>query len=108
MGEIVRLAKYTSIVRYSDGKVIGTSLGTNRQGKAELMVYRMGFLGLPTKDYLLRVDFTPDVLKRLNTFFDDLEFLASPIKALTNYLVTAKSINDARTLCSRLVKHPIV
>ena len=105
MGEIVRLAEYASVVRCSDGKLIGTSHGTNRQGKAELIVYRIGFIGLPTKDHLLHVEFTQDVLKRLDTFFDDLKFFEPPIRALTNYLVTAKSINDARILCSRLEKH---
>lgn len=105
MSEILRLAEYASVVKFSDGKYLGTSLGRNRKGKVELIVYRMGFLGLPTKDHLLHVEFTSHVFNRIITFLDDTKSLGTPIKPLTNYLANANSINEARTFCSALEKY---
>lgn len=99
MGKIIKLSQYASVVNFSDGKSVGTSLGTDNS-VPKLIAYRMKFLSLSSKDRLLDIVFTPDVLKRLCTFFNDL----SPNKGLTRYLAQANSIEEARILCRELEK----
>jgi hypothetical protein len=79
-------------------------MGTYK-GVPSLIVYRMRFMGLSTKDRLLDIVCTPTVLGNLTMFLEpqgmaDPNF--SPMKALTTYLAKATSLREARTLCQEL------
>lgn len=84
--------------------MVGTSLGTDK-GVAKLIVYRMKFMGLSTKDRLLNIIFTPPIMAKLCMVLESESMLNpnfSPIKALTTYLARATSLDKARTLCREL------